>query len=139
MPTPGKVVIDPSNPIGPDGKGGFKRTLPDGVSSGSVIAGMLPARTHFVKAFGTVSAEHLANASNRSPERAVLFYATDDDAAGVRAERLISLAGFAAVKVGGLDQAIRIEAFGDLHDLGGLGGRLLTTKEANALLADTRG
>jgi 8-hydroxy-5-deazaflavin:NADPH oxidoreductase len=73
------------------------------------------------------------------PSVAVLFYATDDDAAGVRAERLISLAAFAAVKVGGLDQAIRIEAFGVLHDLGGLGGRLLTTKEANALLADTRG
>jgi len=128
----GKVVIDPSHPIGPDGKGGFKRTLPDGVSSGSVIARMLPPRAHFVKAFGTVSAEHLANASNRSPERAVLFYATDDDAAGVRAERLISLAGFAAVKVGGLDQAIRIEAFGDLHDLGGLGGRLLTTERLSA-------
>jgi predicted dinucleotide-binding enzyme len=26
----GKVVIDPSNPIGPDGNGGFTRTLPDG-------------------------------------------------------------------------------------------------------------
>ena len=38
-----------------------------------------------------------------------------------------------SVKVGGLDQAIRIEAFGDLHDLGGLGGRLLTEKEATAL------
>jgi len=33
-PLAGKVVVDPSNPIGPDGKGGFKRTLPDGVSSG---------------------------------------------------------------------------------------------------------
>jgi 8-hydroxy-5-deazaflavin:NADPH oxidoreductase len=134
----GKVVVDPSNPIGPDGKGGFKRTLPDGVSSGSVIAGMLPAGAHFVKAFGTVSAEHLASAANRSPERAVLFYATDDDAGGLRAEQLIDVAGFAAVKVGGVDQAIRIEAFGDLHDLGGLGGKLLTTAEADALLAGTR-
>lgn len=135
----GKVVIDPSNPIAPDGKGGFKRTLPAGVSSGSVVAGLLPGGTHFVKAFGTVSAEHLADAANRSPHRAALFYATDDDVAGSAAERLISVAGFAPVKAGGLDQAIRIEVFGDLHDLGGLNGKLLTTAEAHALLANTRG
>jgi predicted dinucleotide-binding enzyme len=73
----GKVVIDPSNPIGSDGKGGFVRTLPDGVSAGSVVAGLLPSGAHFVKTFGTVSAEHLASAANRSPDRAVLFYATD--------------------------------------------------------------
>jgi 8-hydroxy-5-deazaflavin:NADPH oxidoreductase len=131
----GKVVIDPSNPIAPDGKGGFKRTLPDGVSAGSVIAGLLPSGAHFVKAFGTVGAEKLANAANRSPERAVLFYATDDDMAASAAERLISVAGFAPVKAGGLDQAIRIEMFGDLHDFGGLNGKLLTVEEARALLA----
>jgi 8-hydroxy-5-deazaflavin:NADPH oxidoreductase len=135
----GKVVVDPSNPIGPDGKGGFMRTLPDGVSSGSVIAGLLPSGAHFVKAFGTVSAEHLADAANRSPERAVLFYATDDDMAAPTAERLISAAGFAPVKAGGLDQAIRIEVFGDLHDMGGLNGKLLTVEEARALLAGARG
>jgi 8-hydroxy-5-deazaflavin:NADPH oxidoreductase len=131
----GKVVIDPSNPIAPDGKGGFKRTLPDGVSAGSVIAGLLPSGAHFAKAFGTVGAEKLANAANRSPERAVLFYATDDDIAGSTAERLISVAGFAPLKAGGLDQAIRIEMFGDLHDFGGLNGKLLTVGEARALLA----
>ncbi len=131
----GKVVIDPSNPIGPDGKGGFKRTLPDRVSSGSVIAGLLPPGAHFVKAFGTVSAEHLADAANLSPDRAVLFYATDDDAAASTAERLISAAGFAPVKAGGLDQAIRIEMFGDLHDFGGLNGKLLTVAQARDLLA----
>jgi 8-hydroxy-5-deazaflavin:NADPH oxidoreductase len=134
----GKVVIDPSNPIGPDGKGGFKRTLPDGVSAGSVIAGLLPSGAHFVKALGTVSAEHLADAANRSPERAVLFYATDDGVAAATAERLISAAGFAPVQAGGLDQAIRIEMFGDLHDFGGLNGKLLTVAEALALLAGTQ-
>jgi 8-hydroxy-5-deazaflavin:NADPH oxidoreductase len=130
----GKVVIDPSNPIGPDGKGGFMRTLPDGVSSAEVIAGLQPSGAHFVKAFGTVSAEHLADAANRSPDRAVLFYATDDDVAATTAERLISAAGFAPVKAGGLDQATRIEMFGDLHDFGGLNGRLLTVGQARALL-----
>jgi 8-hydroxy-5-deazaflavin:NADPH oxidoreductase len=55
------------------------------------------------------------------------------------AERLISVAGFAPVKAGGLDQAIRIEMFGDLHDYGGLNGKLLTVGEARALLASARG
>jgi 8-hydroxy-5-deazaflavin:NADPH oxidoreductase len=135
----GKVVIDPSNPIAPDGKGGFVRTLPDGVSAGSVIAGLLPSGTHFVKAFGTVGADKLAGAANRSPERAVLFYATDDDVAASTAERLISAAGFVPVKAGGLDQAIRIEMFGDLHDFGGLNGKLLTVEQARVLLAGARG
>jgi predicted dinucleotide-binding enzyme len=135
----GKVVIDPSNPIAPDGKGGFVRTLPDGVSAGSVIAGLLPSGAHFVKAFGTVGAEKLADAANRSSERAVLFYATDDEVAASTAERLISAAGFAPVKAGGLDQAIRIEMFGDLHDFGGLNGKLLTVEQARALLTGARG
>jgi 8-hydroxy-5-deazaflavin:NADPH oxidoreductase len=91
-----------------------------------VIAGLLPPGAHYVKAFGTVGAEKLAGAANRSPDRAVLFYATDDDVAASTAERLISVAGFAPVKAGGLDQVIRIEMFGDLHDFGGLNGKLLT-------------
>ena len=45
------------------------------------------------------------------------------------AERLISAAGFAPVKAGGLDQAIRIEMFGDLHEVGAL-GRVVTRTEA---------
>jgi predicted dinucleotide-binding enzyme len=118
-----------------DANGQFSRTQPDGVSAGSVIAGLLPSGAHYVKAFGTVAAEKLADAANRSPERAVLCYATDDDVAASTVERLISAAGFAPVKAGGLDQAIRIEMFGDLHDFGGLNGKLLTVSEARALLA----
>ena len=38
----GKVVIDPSNPIGFDASGQMMRTLPDGESSGSVVAALLP-------------------------------------------------------------------------------------------------
>jgi predicted dinucleotide-binding enzyme len=133
----GKVVIDPSNPAAMGNDGQFSRTLPDGVSAGSVVAGLLPQGAHLAKAFGTVTAEKLADAANRSPERAVLFYATDDDTAASTVERLISTAGFDPVKAGGMDQAIRIEMFGDLHEFGGLNGRLLTAKEANALLAGT--
>jgi predicted dinucleotide-binding enzyme len=133
----GKVVIDPSNPAAMGADGQFSRTLPDGVSAGSVIAGLLPPGAHFAKALGTLAATTLADAANRSPERAVLFYATDDETAAGTVERLVSAAGFDPVKVGGVDQAIRIEMFGDLHEFGGLNGRLVTVTEAETLLAAT--
>lgn len=130
----GKVVIDPSNPVAMAADGSFSRTLPDGVSAGSVIAELLPATAHFAKAFGTLAAEKLATAANRSPKRAVLFYATDDETAAATVERLITAAGFDPIKAGGIDSAIRIEMFGDLHDFGGLNGKLVTSEEARALL-----
>src|SRR5256886_14775876 len=55
-----KVVVDPSNPIGFDENGQMFRTLPEGQSSGSVVAGLLPASAHYVKAFGTLAADQLA-------------------------------------------------------------------------------
>ena len=128
----GKIVVDPSNPVGPDGKGGIKRTLPADQSSGQIIAHMLPNGAKFVKAFGTLSAESLASASRRVPERAVLFYATDDADAGETVARLITAAGFDPVKVGGVDQSIRIEVGGDLAQFGGLKGKLLTVADAEA-------
>ena len=42
---------------------------------------------------------------------------------------LISTAGYEPVHVGGLDQSIRIEMFGDLHEYGAL-GRVVTRTEA---------
>ena len=68
-------------------------------------------------AFGTMSADLFESSSNRSPEPAVLFYATDDDRAGEEVERLIRTAGFEPVKVGGIEQSSRLEVGGDLHDL----------------------
>jgi predicted dinucleotide-binding enzyme len=130
----GKIVVDPSNPVGPDGKGGFKKTIPTDESSGQIIAHMLPNGAKFVKAFGTLSGESLAGASRRAPERAVLFYATDDAGAGDAVARLITAAGFDPVKVGGVDQSIRIEVGGDLAQFGGLNGKLLTAAEAEALI-----
>ncbi len=129
-----KVVIDPSNPIGFDESGQVIRTLPDGESSGSVVAALLPAGAHYVKAFGTLSAEALAGGANREPRRAVLFYATDDDAAATTAERLIRAAGFDPLKAGGLGDAVRIEApGGDLHQFG-LNGELVDLDQARAAL-----
>jgi predicted dinucleotide-binding enzyme len=130
----GKVVIDPSNPIAPADQGGFARTLPDGVSSGSVIAGLVPAGAHYVKAFGTIGADSLASQAHRTPQPVVLFYATDDGQAAAVTERLIAAAGFEPLQVGGVDQALRIEVFGDLHQIGGLDGKLLDADEARAII-----
>ncbi len=130
----GKVVVDPSNPVAQDTNGGLVRTLPDGQSSGSVVAGLLPAEAHFVKAFGTLGAESLALEANRTP-RAVLFYATGDDQAAAASERLISAAGFDPVKAGGVDAALRIETFGALHQFGGLNGKVVDASQARTAVA----
>jgi len=132
----GKVVADPSNPIGFAADGAPIRTLPDDQSQGSLVAAMLPAGAHYVKAFGTLTADSLANSANRVPGRAVLFFATDDDRAVVAIERLITVCGFDPVRVGGVNEAWRIELpGGDLHQGGGLGGKLLDADQAHAALA----
>ena len=125
----GKVIIDPSNPVGPDGAGGYRKVIGAQESSGQILAGLLPAGARLVKAFGSLSAPSLAGAARQEPDRAVLFYAADDDAAGDLAAGLIRAAGFDPVRVGGLDQSIRIEMFGDLHEYGAL-GRVVTRTEA---------
>ena len=131
----GKVVIDPSNPLGFDENGQFFRTIPDDQSQASIVAGLLPAGARYVKAFGTLGADSLAASANREPRPAVLFYATDDDDAAATTERLILTAGFDPLRVGGLAEAGRIEMpGGDLHQAG-LNGALLDVDEARAALA----
>jgi predicted dinucleotide-binding enzyme len=126
----GKVVLDPSNPIGFDENGQMFRTLPEGQSSGSVVAGLLPASAHYVKAFGTLGAvQQLATAANHEP-RIVLFYATDDDVAEAAAQRLIRAAGFEPLKVGGVSEAGRIEG-----PDGELQGQMLDLDQARATIA----
>jgi predicted dinucleotide-binding enzyme len=124
-----KVVVDPSNPIGFDNNGQMIRTLPAGRSSGSVIAGLLPASAHYVKAFGTLGADQLATGARKEPP-IVLFYATDDDTAEATAQRLIRAAGFEPLKVGGVSEAVRIEAPG-----GELQGQIFDLDEARAAVA----
>ena len=97
-----ELVVVPSNPVGIDGQGNVVRLLPDGQSSGEVVAGWLPAGARLAMAFGTMSADLFESSSNRSPEPAVLFYVTDDDSASEDVERLIRRAGFEPIKVGGL-------------------------------------
>jgi predicted dinucleotide-binding enzyme len=134
----GKIIVDPSSPIGFGEDGKPVRTLPEGTSAGSVVAGLLPAGARYVKAFGTLAAPSLAAEAYRIPWRAVLFYATDDEAAGAAAERLITAAGFEPVKAGGAQDAARLEIpGGDLHQNGGLNGRVLDLDEARAAVATT--
>ncbi len=129
----GKVIVDPSNPVGPDGAGGYRKVIGDQESSGQILAGLLPAGARLVKAFGTLSADSLSAAARREPERAVQFYAADDGAAGDLVAELIRAGGYEPVRVGGLDQSIRIEMYGDLHEYGAL-GRVVTKSEALVLL-----
>jgi 8-hydroxy-5-deazaflavin:NADPH oxidoreductase len=131
----GKVIVDPSNAVGPDGKGGYHKVIGEQESSGQILAGLLPAGARLVKAFGSLAAVTLAAVARQEPERAVLFYATDDDAAGDLVADLIRTAGYEPVRAGGLDQSIRIEMFGDLHEVGGLGRAVTRTEALKALEA----
>jgi 8-hydroxy-5-deazaflavin:NADPH oxidoreductase len=110
------LVVVPSNPVGLDAQGNIVRFLPEGQSSGEVVRGWLPKRARLAMAFGTMSADLLQSSSKRSPEPAVLFYATDDRSSD-DIERLIRSAGLEPLKAGGIKQSSRLEMGGDLHDL----------------------
>ena len=125
---PGKLVVVPSNPVGLDAQGNVVRLLPKEQSSGKVVAGWLPSGARLAMAFGSMSGGLLESSSNRSPESAVLFYATDDDLAGEEVQRLIRTAGFEPVRVGGIEQSVRLEVGGDLHD------RIVSPAEARSLI-----
>ena len=48
-----KLVVVPSNPLAIDAQGNVSRLLPEGQSSGEVVAGWLPAGARLAMAFGT--------------------------------------------------------------------------------------
>ncbi|HZZ74649.1 MAG TPA: hypothetical protein VFE04_01940, partial [Puia sp.] len=79
-------------------------------------------------ALGTLSGGSLAGAAFQNPPK-VLFYATNDTTIHEDLEQLIRDNGFEPVLVGGVDQSIRIEVFGDLHEFGAL-GKTVTASEA---------
>ena len=127
----GKIIIDPSNPIAPDENGGFKKIIGEKESAGQLNAAILPEGAILVKALGTLGVASLASAAHQSAEKSVLFYATDETTVDAVVEQLIQDNGFDAVKVGGLDQSIRIEVFGDLHEFGAI-GKPVNATEAKA-------
>lgn len=116
----GKIIVDPSNPIAPDEKGGFKKIISENESAGEILSALLPKNAKLVKALGTLGVASLANAAFQKPAN-VLFYATDDISINADIEQLIHDNGFDPIRVGSIDQSIRIEVFGDLHEFGALG------------------
>lgn len=116
----GKIIIDPSNPIAPDGNGGFKKIIGADESAGQILRRLLPAGAKLVKALGSLGAGSLASASYQKPG-AVLFYASDDKSVNIEVEELIKDNGFEPADIGGIDQSIRMEVFGELHEFGALG------------------
>ena len=72
----GQVIVDPTNPVGPDGKGGFQKIIGEQESSGQILAGLLPAGARLVKAFGTLSAPTLSAAARIDPSSINLAMAT---------------------------------------------------------------
>ncbi|RYF37998.1 MAG: NADP oxidoreductase coenzyme F420-dependent [Chitinophagaceae bacterium] len=126
----GKIIVDPSNPIAPAENGGFKKIVGETESSGQILSTQLPSGAKLAKALGTLGAATLAGGAHQTPEKAVLFYATDDTSINGEIEELIQDSGFEPVCIGGLDQSIRIEVFGDLHEFGAL-GKSVTLAEAN--------
>jgi len=130
----GKIIVDPSNPIAPDDKGGFKKIIGEKESAGKILSSLLPKKAKFAKALGTLGVASLANAVFQKPDAAVLFYATDDTSINKDIEQLIRDNGFEPVRIGGSDQSIRLEVFGDLHEFGAL-GKTVTVSEAKEKLS----
>ena len=128
----GKIIIDPSNPIAPDGNGGFKKIIGANESAGEILQGLLPYGAKFIKALGSLSAASLAGAAHKKPG-AVLFYASDDKSVNGKIEELIIDNGFEPVSIGGIDQSIRIEVFGELHEFGALGKTVTLSELAQAV------
>ena len=124
----GKIIIDPSNPIAPDEKGGFKKIIGESESAGELLSALLPKDAKLAKALGTLGVASLAAAAFQSPTK-VLFYATDDISINPAIELIIHDNGFEPVRVGDLEKSIRLEVFGDLHEFGAL-GKLVTKDEA---------
>ena len=132
----GKIIIDVSNPIAPDGKGGFTKIIGENESAAKILSDFVPKNAKLIKAFGTLGAESLSNEAFSQPDKKVLFYASDSTNSNAVVEELITHSGFAPLHIGGLDKAIRIEVFGDLHQFGAL-GKTVTLGEAKSVISNS--
>ena len=124
----GKIIVDPSNPIAPDENGGFKKIIGQHESSGQILSTLLPKNAKLAKALGTLGVASLEQEAFADPKK-VQFYATDDKTINSEIETLIKDNGFEPVYLGGLDQSINIEVFGELHEFGAL-GKTITLEES---------
>ena len=127
----GKIIVDPSNPIAPDDKGGFKKIIGENESAGEILSSMLPKSAKYVKALGSLGVASLSKAAFQQPEKAVQFYATDDKSIEATIQELIKDDGYEPVSIGGVNQSIRMEVFVDLHEFGAI-GKAVTASEAKS-------
>ncbi|HEV2779266.1 MAG TPA: ester cyclase [Actinophytocola sp.] len=98
-------MIDTTNPFEANGLADL-----GGLTSAQYNAARLPGARP-VKAFNTLTAGFQARAAGRTgADRVVMFYVTDDPAAGDVAARVIDAAGFAPVSLGGLADSAPMEA-----------------------------
>lgn len=132
----GKIIIDVSNPIAPDGNGGFKKIIAENESAGKMLSDLIPKGAKLIKAFGTLGAGSLLNSAFNEPDKKVLFYASDSTNSNQQIEELITSSGFVPFNVGGIDQSIKIEVFGELHEFGAL-GKPVTLAEAKSIIFHT--
>ena len=130
----GKIIIDVSNPIAPDGNGGFKKIIAENESAGKILSDLIPKNAKLIKAFGTLGAGSLLNSAFNVPDKKVLFYASDSTNSSQQIEELITSSGFVPFNVGGIYQSIKIEVFGDLHEFGAL-GKPVTLAEAKSKIS----
>lgn len=130
----GKIIVDVSNPIAPDGNGGFKKIIGESESAGKILSDLIPKNAKLIKAFGTLGAGSLLKAAFNEPDKKVLFYASDSTNSNQQIEELITSSGFVPFNVGGIDQSIKIEVFGDLHEFGAL-GKPVTLAEAKSKIS----
>lgn len=130
----GKIIIDVSNPIAPDGNGGFKKIIAENESAGKILSDLIPKNAKLIKAFGTLGAGSLLNSAFNEPDKKVLFYASDSTNSNPQIEELITSSGFVPFNVGGIEQSIKIEVFGDLHEFGAL-GKPVTLAEAKSKIS----
>jgi predicted dinucleotide-binding enzyme len=100
-PLQGRVVIDTTNQFGPGGL----VVLPAGDTASMVNAARMPG-ARYVKSFNTLTVGFQSAAAGRTgPDRVALFYVTDNVEAAEVAEQVISDAGFAPIRMGGLPDA----------------------------------
>ncbi|MBK9643381.1 MAG: NAD(P)-binding domain-containing protein [Saprospiraceae bacterium] len=126
-----KIIIDVSNPIAADGNGGFIKIIGETESAANILTELIPKNAKLIKAFGTLGAATLSGEAFSLPEQKVLFYASDSTNSNTKVEELITNSGFTPLHIGGLDNAIRIEVFGDLHQFGALGKTVTLTEAKN--------
>lgn len=133
--SPGTRPPPSSNAVGLDANGNLAPLLSGGETAGGNVRGWLSPGSQYVKAFGTLGADALRDAARQQPA-AALFFATDIPAAAEVTQELIRAAGFDPVSIGGSDQVKRIEMgeAGDLHQYGGLQGRVIDGDEARQLV-----